>query len=167
MEHYLGGPCAARSVACCVVTGGGSVGWTVVPNGGVAAALELAFGRAAVRSAAQGGLVAGQAVEVVGLQSRPDLNGAKGLTLKFDEASGRWLVKLVDGDGRKSLKPANLILAGGSGGVAAEDTAGGPTSGGEALGGPTVLVFWGDAQWSRVQVRYTQSSTFGASPPSF
>jgi len=134
VQHYRGGPCGSGEVACCIVTGGGSAGssgWSVAE--GIVAALELAFSRATPRSTEQGEFVCGQPVRLAGLVARPDLNDALGIALRFDESSRRWLVRLADGDG-KALKPANLR----------------PLS--EAQRGPDVLIFWGDAQWSRTQL---------------
>lgn len=172
-----------HKISCCIVTGGTSVGWTVVYDR-LSSAIELAFKRAAVRSPEQGDLVVGQAVKLVGLTSRTDLNGADGLTLRFNEQTGRWLVRLADGDG-KSLKPQNLkplpretephspsgtksvmtmheVAAQGAceddrdTGMAQTDGArpGEPSQSepSPSHGGPCVLVFWGDAEWSRVQL---------------
>jgi hypothetical protein len=141
-----------------VVTGGSSVGWTTA-EAGLVPALSLAFGRAS-RCDEQGELVGGQAVRLVGLQSRPELNGAEGITLRFDPEAGRWLVRLADGDG-KSLKPTNLEALwprgpplGQQDAAAAAEPEDAELVGPNAPppGGPTVLVFWGDAQWSRVQL---------------
>ena len=65
--------------------------------------------------------------------ARADLNGEVGLALRFDQSTGRWLMRLRNGDG-KLVKPANLEAVGGAG------------------GGGRVLAFWGDARWSRAQL---------------
>jgi hypothetical protein len=146
VEHYLGGPCTPSAVACCVVTGGGGCGWTVVHKGGrkgVAAAIELALSRSVVRCAEQGVIRGGQAVRLHSLQARKDLNGMVGIALRFKGANGRWLVRLADGDG-KQLKPSNLLPLDGAGG-----------GGGGEVGcsrGACVMCYWGDAQWSRTQL---------------
>jgi len=128
VTHFLGGPCNEREIACCVVPGGGGCGWTVVPN--LTDAIQLAHCRA-VRRKSQGSIAGGQAVKLVGLQSRKDLNGEMGLTLRFIESSGRWLVRLPNGEG-KQLKPLNLLPLSGSHGQ--------------------VYAFWGAVRWSRAQL---------------
>lgn len=71
------------------------------------------------------GLATGLAVECVGLQAKPEMNGQRGVVLGADESSssgpglapsGRWLVRLADGRGPFNLKPENLRVLGGSGG---------------------------------------------------
>lgn len=64
-------------------------------------------------------------------QARPDLNGETGVALRYQESSGRWLVRLKGGEG-KQLKPANLEVVGD--------------------GTSVVHCVWGDAQWSRTQL---------------
>eukprot|EP00747_Dinoflagellata_sp_TGD_P221190 gnl/TRDRNA2_/TRDRNA2_93061_c0_seq1.p1 gnl/TRDRNA2_/TRDRNA2_93061_c0~~gnl/TRDRNA2_/TRDRNA2_93061_c0_seq1.p1 ORF type:complete len:592 (+),score=112.62 gnl/TRDRNA2_/TRDRNA2_93061_c0_seq1:131-1777(+) len=127
--HYNGGPCDANSIVRCVVPGGTGKGWTAVE--GLEEALRLAHSRAARRCEAQGDFGGGQTVKLKGLQSRADLNDEIGLALRFLESTGRWLVRLRNGEG-KQLKPTNL----------------------EGLEGKDgrVCVFWGDARWSRVQL---------------
>lgn len=71
-----------------------------------------------------------------------------GIALRFDEGSGRWSVRLRDGDG-KSLKPANLEPLAGGGESSGESGEGGE-GGGQNAG--VVHVVWGDAQWSRTQL---------------
>lgn len=129
VTHYNGGPCDADEIVSCVVPGGGGRGWTVVKT--LKDAVQLAHSRAVKRWEAQGDVAGGQTVRLAGLQSAPQLNGEVGLALRFVEDSGRWLVRLPNGEG-KQLKPANL----------------------EALegGGGRVLAFWGDARWSRTQL---------------
>lgn len=129
VEHYIGGPCDSDEIVCCVVTGGGGRGWTVVKE--LRDAIQLAHSRAARRSSAQGDIAGGQAVRVKGLKARPDLNGEVGMALRFLEGAERWLVRLAGGDG-KQIKPANLEPIGSSTGK--------------------VMVFWGDARWSRTQL---------------
>merc|ERR1719329_95489 len=129
LEHYAGGPCDMANIQCCVVPGGSGRGWTSVKE--LEAAVQLAHSRAAKRSGAQGDLGGGQAVRIDGLQAQPYLNGEIGMTLQFLEGSGRWLVRLRNGEG-KQLRPANLVPM--------------------EPGGGRVLVFWGDAQWSRTQL---------------
>ena len=48
-----------------------------------------------------------RAVEIVGLQGRPELNGRVGTPISFDAAKGRYKVKLHD-DEMLAVKPANL-----------------------------------------------------------
>ncbi|CAK0855388.1 unnamed protein product [Prorocentrum cordatum] len=50
VEHYIGGPCEGDQIICCVVTGGGGRGWTVVKE--LRDAIQLAHSRAARRSEA-------------------------------------------------------------------------------------------------------------------
>lgn len=127
--HYVGGPCAEDEISCCVVPGGHNCGWAVVKE--LQAAIEMAHARAYKRCEGQGDVRGGQTVTVHSLQARPELNGEMGIALRFNEASGRWLVRLKNGDG-KQLKPSNL-------------TASGPQHG-------CVHCVWGDAQWSRTQL---------------
>jgi len=129
LQHFHGGPCEDDGMMCCIVLGGSGCGWTVKRS--LEEAIELAHSRAAKRSEAQGDFAGGQMVRLTGLKAAPELNGEVGLTLRFAQASGRWLVKLRNGEG-KQLKNVNL----------------------EALEGAEgrVLVFWGDARWSRAQL---------------
>jgi hypothetical protein len=118
-----------EEISRCVVTGGAGVGWTVVEK--LSEALELAHMRSYVRNEAQGAIFGGASVRLCGLQGRPELNGECGIALRFVDESGRWLVRLKDGEG-KSLKPSNLEPLGAGHGV--------------------VHCVWGDAQWSRTQL---------------
>ena len=93
------------------VSGGNreSCGWTVLKN--LDEALELACRRAfddVVEG--QGDVRCGQAVKLVGLQSRLELNGECGVALCYQPSAGRWVVRLKDGQG-KQLKPSNLEVA--------------------------------------------------------
>ena len=126
ITHYIGGPCDEESISCCVVPGGHGCGWTVVQE--LSEAIELAYSRSYVRSEKQGAVHGGQSVTLVGLQARPDLNGEVGIALWFTEDTGRWLVRLKDGEG-KQIKPANLKAFGPEHGV--------------------VHCVWGDAQVRR------------------
>merc|ERR1711865_474979 len=60
----------------------------------------------------------GRRVTVQGIGSKPELNGQQGTCHRFDEAAGRYSVKLDSGE-TKSFKPGNLTTtdseAGGSG----------------------------------------------------
>ena len=131
--HYLGGPCDAEKIVACVVPGGVRRGWSVVTadDGGLAAAIQLAHGRAVRRCDAQGEIHGGQTVRLRGLKARPDLNGEVGLALRFEPSTGRWLMRLRDGDG-KQVKPENMHPMEGASG--------------------RVMAFWGDARWSRAQL---------------
>ena len=53
----------------------------------------------------------GAAVVVQGLQSRPELNGARATVLNFDEAKGRYQVRLGEGPEHEviALRPACLV----------------------------------------------------------
>ena len=58
----------------------------------------------------------GKRVIVEGLASKPELNGSKGIATAFDDAKGRYNVKM-DAGGIMALKPANVLpdrAAGGS-----------------------------------------------------
>ena len=135
VSHFRGGPCESDALVSCVVPGGVRRGWTVVTTRGEAGlreAIELAHGRAARRHGdAQGDVSGGQTVRLRGLQARPELNGEIGLALRFEPDSGRWLLRLRNGDGKR-VKPANVEPMEGAGG--------------------RVLAFWGDARWSRAQL---------------
>lgn len=129
ITHFVGGPCDDDELVSCIVPGGGGKGWTVKQD--LSDAILLAHTRAAKRTEAQGDIGGGQTVRLTGLVSCPELNGEEGLTLRFDESKGRWMVRLRNGEG-KLLKPANLEALEGSGG--------------------RVFAFWGDARWSRAQL---------------
>lgn len=140
IEHFLGGPCDDMALSCCVVPGGAPQGWAVVKDLDVA--LTLAYSRAAntrVAAAAAMGVdvshpsvvSGGQSVTLAGLKGRPELNGEPGVALLFDKDSGRWQVRLRNGEAVK-VRPGNLDPGDGRDG--------------------RVLAFWGDAQWSRTQL---------------
>lgn len=129
ITHFLGGPCEDTELMACIVLGGGGQGWTVVKD--LKTALELAHQRAVKRFESQGDIAGGQIVRLVGLRAAPELNSEVGVALRFVDSSGRWLVRLRNGEG-KQLKPVNL----------------------EPLEGRNGRVFavWGDARWSRAQL---------------
>ena len=130
ISHYVGGPVDEGKITQCIVLGGARRGWTVVP--GLKEALLLALARTRQgRGEDRGGLCSGQMVELHGLAARADLNGARGMALRFLSDGGRWEVQLVSGEGVR-VKPVNLR--------------------GLEGGGGRVLVFWGDARWSRAQL---------------
>ena len=64
-------------------------------------AIELAHQRAYHRCDGQGDVHGGQCVKLVGLSARPELNGECGIALRFNAESGRWLVRLADGEGKQ------------------------------------------------------------------
>lgn len=129
ITHFMGGPCEEEDIMSCIVLGGSGCGWTVVKD--LEAAVELAYTRAVKRFDTQGEIAGGQTVRLVGLQAAPELNDEIGIALRFVESSGRWLIRLRNGDG-KQLRPANLEGLEGAGG--------------------RVFCFWGDARWSRAQL---------------
>merc|ERR1740129_1923735 len=47
-------------------------------------------------------------VRVVGLTSRPEMNGQAGIVRGFDAAKERWKVSMEDGSGTKLLKEISL-----------------------------------------------------------
>lgn len=127
IKHYIGGPVEELEITTCIVTGGAK-GWTIVPN--LKQALYLAATRVQKREPNQGDILIGQRVTLTGLIARPDLNGKVGMALRFLSEPQRWEVQLSTGEGLR-VKPINLT----------------------AEGGPSrVLVFWGDARWSRAQL---------------
>ena len=83
-------------------------------------------GKDAATAAATGALE-GHTVMVVGLEGRPELNTQRGRAGKFDEAKGRYAVRLDGGGEAILLKPDNLLSV--EGGVAAD---GGAAEGGDA-----------------------------------
>ena len=129
LTHFIGGPCDEHEIVSCIVLGGPTRGWTVVDK--LSEAIKLATSRAIRRSPAQGPVSGGQTVRVEGLQARKDLNGELGVALKYVSDTGRWLVRLRNGEGVK-IKPDNLAGMDGAHG--------------------RVYVFWGDARWSRAQL---------------
>ena len=149
VEHFIGGPCENEDIMWCVVPGGMKRGWTVVSKtltedesdesvkratsnvSTLVSAMMLAHTRAARRDDAQGDVCGGQTVRLRNLQARADLNGEVGLALRYDSESGRWMIRLRNGEG-KSVKPDNLEAMDGEGG--------------------RVFAFWGDARWSRAQL---------------
>lgn len=50
----------------------------------------------------------GTIVMIKGLASKPNYNNTEGRIVRHDQASGRYIVQLTDGDGQLSLKPENL-----------------------------------------------------------
>ncbi|CAE7584145.1 unnamed protein product, partial [Symbiodinium sp. CCMP2456] len=56
---------------------------------------------------AEGGIHGGQTVRLRDLKAAPELNGEVGIALRFNTDSGRWLVRLRNGEG-KQLRPQNL-----------------------------------------------------------
>ena len=139
LEHYIGGPCHDSMIQWCVLPGAGGYGqpgWVATPE--LSKALLLSHGRQSGparnkdRDSGCGELVAGEGVRVAGLQKRPELNGEVGVTQKWLRGAGRWTVRLQSGLGVK-VRPEHL----------------------EGWGGRergTVMVFWGDARWSRTQL---------------
>jgi len=104
LTHFIGGPCDLGEIVSCIVLGGPGRGWTV--HSDLSEAIKLATSRAVRRTEAQGNLAGGQTVRLRGLQARPDLNGEVGLALRFAPDSGRWLVRLRNGDGKQVLNLA-------------------------------------------------------------
>eukprot|EP00434_Breviolum_minutum_P037441 symbB.v1.2.033199.t1/scaffold4093.1/size55244/3 len=96
INHFIGGPCQEEELMCCVVLGGGGCGWTVLKD--LRQAIELAFSRAAKRLDAEGEIHGGQTVRLKDLQGAAHLNGEIGLALRFNSESGRWLVRLRNGE---------------------------------------------------------------------
>mmetsp|Transcript_4766 Transcript_4766/g.7234 ORF Transcript_4766/g.7234 Transcript_4766/m.7234 type:complete len:431 (+) Transcript_4766:101-1393(+) len=133
--HYIGGPVDANEVTTCIVLGGARRGWTVVKD--LKDALTLAVSRGYKRHDGQGEVCSGQTVRVTGLVARADLNGRIGMALRFLPEAGRWEVQLCTGEGIR-VKPSNLEGQGGGHGK--------------------VMVFWGDARWSRAQLLVCMSS---------
>ncbi|CAJ1342818.1 unnamed protein product [Effrenium voratum] len=129
ITHFIGGPCQEDELMCCVVLGGAGCGWTVLKDLGQA--VELAFSRRVKRREAEGEVHGGQTVRLQGLQDAAHLNGEIGVALRFNAETGRWLVRLRNGEG-KQLRPANLAGLEG------------------AMG--RVFAVWGDARWSRAQL---------------
>lgn len=129
VSYFLGGPCEKERIVSCLVLGGSQRGWKVVSR--LADAVQLAHSLSARRCEEQGDFGGGQTVRVNGLKSRQDLNGEIGITLKFMQDSGRWMVRLRNGDGVK-VQPANMESVAGSHGQ--------------------VYAFYGDARWSRTQL---------------
>merc|ERR1711977_314191 len=129
LKHYFGGPVDAHKISVCLVPGGEGRGWTLEKD--LSKAIELAHSRAVKRYEAQGKVAGGQTVRMIGLQGAAHLNGELGLALRFIEGTGRWLVRLQNGEA-KQIKTANLE----------------PMEGGKGR----VYVFWGSVWWSRTQL---------------
>mmetsp|Transcript_56301 Transcript_56301/g.131940 ORF Transcript_56301/g.131940 Transcript_56301/m.131940 type:complete len:467 (-) Transcript_56301:49-1449(-) len=129
ITHFKGGPCDEGILLWCIVLGGGGCGWTIVKS--LREAIELAYTRAVKRCDEQGGVCGGQTVCLHGLKGAQELNGEVGVALRFHKESGRWLVRLRNGEG-KQVRPTNL----------------------QPMQGETGRVFavWGDARWSRAQL---------------
>eukprot|EP00391_Amoebophrya_sp_Ameob2_P002316 CAMPEP_0179000754 /NCGR_PEP_ID=MMETSP0795-20121207/10886_1 /TAXON_ID=88552 /ORGANISM="Amoebophrya sp., Strain Ameob2" /LENGTH=1054 /DNA_ID=CAMNT_0020693863 /DNA_START=607 /DNA_END=3770 /DNA_ORIENTATION=+ len=109
IEHYLGGPCDEDEIMACIALGGSGSGWTVFTGEDcLAEAVEAAYKRSVKRHAEEGEVYGGQIVRLQNLKACPELNGELGIALHFYPPSGRWLVRLANGEG-KQLKPANLI----------------------------------------------------------
>ncbi|CAD7928808.1 unnamed protein product [Amoebophrya sp. A120] len=116
IEHLIGGPKKSEAITACVVLGGVHEGWTITTGKDcLTKAVELSYTRALKREPDLEGthVFAGQVVSIHGLKGAPHLNGELGVALLFNIATGRWLVRLANGDG-KQLKPDNLQPASGS-----------------------------------------------------
>ena len=122
--NFLGGPCEEEKINWAVVAGG-SNGWTVLNSPEKAILLSVA--RAKKK---RGSIAPGCAVRLARLSSRTDLNGEVGIAISFNTSSSRWNVRLRSGDGKK-IRPSNLDVVGDF---------------------PPVMIFWGDARWSRTQL---------------
>lgn len=133
VHHFIGGPCEPKDIMACIVFGGIKQGYTVLTN--IHDAMKLAVARGSRRFPSQGLIVGGQIVKVQGLVSRRDLNGVKGIALRFDEVSGRWMVGLDSGENVK-VKPSNLV----------------DLHNVEVTGQCNLFVVWGCARWSRTQL---------------
>ena len=139
LEHYTGGPCHPHTIQWCVLPGPGGPGqpgWIATPELSKALLLSHARQSGAARDKDResgcGEVVAGEGVRVAGLQKRPELNGEVGVAQKWLRGAGRWTVRLQSGLGVR-VRPEHL----------------------EGWGGRergTVMVFWGDARWSRTQL---------------
>jgi hypothetical protein len=161
ISHHVGGPCEGEAIMTCLVVGGASRGWLLErdlseavrtaharasqrtpagpagggPDGGALEAVSgegEGEGEGSTGSAASSSTVGGgQTVSLRGLSSASHLNGQLGLAIRHSSEKGRWLVRLAS-DELKWVKPVNL-------------------SPGEGKFG-RVMVFWGDARWSRTQL---------------
>lgn len=129
ITYFSGGPCETERIVSCLVLGGSQRGWKSVKK--LVDAVQLAYSLSARRHPEQGDFGGGQTVRVAGLKARQDLNGETGLTLQFIQESGRWMVRLRNGEGVK-VKPGNLESVAGAHGQ--------------------VYAFWGDARWTRTQL---------------
>ena len=49
-------------------------------------------------------------MELRGLQAKPELNGRRGVVVKFVDSSGRYRVQLDEGDEAFSLKAGSLFV---------------------------------------------------------
>merc|ERR1711957_613266 len=121
-----GGPCETERIVSCLVLGASQRGWKVVQK--LTDALQLACSLAARRCPEQGAFGTGQTISLSGLKARGDLNGEVGIVLQFVTDTGRWMIRLRNGEGVK-VKPANMQNVRGEHGQ--------------------VFAFWGDARWSR------------------
>jgi hypothetical protein len=91
---------------------------------------------AGVATAIQGHMVAplvGKRVVVDGLASKPELNGSKGTATSFDDAKGRYNLKM-DAGGMLALKPANVLPDRSAGGVPGFNGLNGDRAGGGVPG---------------------------------
>eukprot|EP00746_Dinoflagellata_sp_MGD_P003538 gnl/MRDRNA2_/MRDRNA2_106868_c0_seq1.p1 gnl/MRDRNA2_/MRDRNA2_106868_c0~~gnl/MRDRNA2_/MRDRNA2_106868_c0_seq1.p1 ORF type:complete len:620 (+),score=118.74 gnl/MRDRNA2_/MRDRNA2_106868_c0_seq1:131-1990(+) len=157
--HYVGGPCNPHRMRWCIVPDSTGGGWTITSK--FDEALELADAVAKAWEKSKGNnssakfkaldmagsdFFQGQQVRLVGLRTHSELNGMIGTIVRFHPsedgvAEGRWLVTLpgVNEDKREiKVRSENLIEA-------EQDEH-------DMRPKVPVLVFWGDAQWSRVQL---------------
>ncbi len=125
VTHFMGGPCDNSEICCCLVMGGNSTGWSIVAK--VDSALILAGKR---RAEEHGEFFSGSAIKVSGLVSRSDLNGQRGICLRWEPEISRWNVRLTSGLGI-AIRPKCLTVM---------DEV------------DQVKVFWGDARWTRAQL---------------
>ena len=61
-----------------------------------------------LRAVASVGELTGARVALIGLQAKPELNGATGVVMSFSEATGRYAVQLDTGGEPVMVKEANL-----------------------------------------------------------
>ena len=109
VSHFRGGPCESDALVPCVVPGGVRRGWTVVTTRGEAGlreAIELAHGRAARRHGdAQGDVSGGRRFVCAGSRRGPSSTARSASALRFEPDSGRWLLRLRNGDGESASSP--------------------------------------------------------------
>ena len=119
VDAFGGGLCDAIALACTRAA--------AVESGGIDKSENISDTDAQTVSNIRGG----QTVKLKKLVSKPELNGECAIVAQFEPESGRWLLRLRNGDGAR-VKPENLVPMEGEKG--------------------RVFAFWGDARWSRTQL---------------
>ncbi|KAA8491471.1 hypothetical protein FVE85_2486 [Porphyridium purpureum] len=150
LEHYDGGPCEESDIQWCITLGGEHEdqehGWTVHRE------LTAALQRAARNASLGSGSLPPNSTFFVGdvVQVRDDgSTGVLGVLRSYDAVTEQWEVVILDGHGggaSKKFRESVLRLDTSLNGENNEN------DGNRNCHKVRVMVFWGDARWSRTQL---------------